>query len=157
MVPALPMIRAITAAFSLAVLAATAVAQEAREIRFAPRSNSSTVSGSVVRGTRDIYSFSARKGQTARIDVSAVESNAAITVWRPGARPGPTDDDIEGTTLPGAGEGQDAQRWFGLLPETGRYIIVVGPTRGNATYQLRLGIVAQSSKQPASTSSHPPK
>lgn len=151
------MIRTIAATLFLAVLAAAAVAQEPREIRFAPGGNSATVSGAVVRGTRDIYLFSARKGQTVKVDVCAVESNAAITVWRPGARLGATvDDDIQGRTLPGAGEGQDAQRWSGSLPETGRYIVVVGPTRGNATYQLRLGIGARS-KQPASASSHPPK
>lgn len=152
------MIRTIAATLLLAVSAAAAVAQEPREIRFAPGGNSATVSGAVVRGTRDIYLFSARKGQTVKLDVSALESNAAITVWRPGARLGSTvDDDIQGRTLPGAGEGQDAQRWSGSLPETGRYIVVVGPTRGNATYQLRLGIVARSPRQPASASSHPPK
>jgi hypothetical protein len=102
------MMRAIAAALCLAV--SVAMAQEAREIRFTPGANSTTVSGAVVRGTRDIYSFSARKGQMARIDVSAVEFNAAITVWRPGARAGAADGDIQGNTLRGAGEGQDAHR-----------------------------------------------
>jgi len=152
------MIRPITATLSLALLASTVMAQEAREIRFAPGHNSAMVSGAVVRGARDVYSFSARRGQMAKITVSAVESNAAITVWRPGARLGASiDDDIEGTTLPGAGEGQDARRWTGSLPQTGRYVIVVGPTRGNATYQLRLGIGARSSRRAASASSPPPK
>jgi hypothetical protein len=140
------MMRAFAAGLALALSAASAWAQEAHEIRFAPGSNSATVSGAVVRGTRDVYAFSARKGQAAKIEVSAVESNAAMTVWRPGARLGPPEEDIQGKTLPGAGEGQDAQRWSGALPETGRYLIVVGPTRGNATYKLRLRISGQSSK-----------
>lgn len=151
------MMRPIVASLALALLSASAVAQEVREIRFAPGSSSATVSGAVVRGTRDIYSFSARKGQKASIDASAVESNVAITVWRPGTRLGAADEDIQGKALPGAGEGEDAQRWAGSLPETGRYLIVVGPTRGNATYQLRLGIVAQSSKRQASAALHPPE
>ena len=152
------MIRAFAAGFALAVLAATAAAKDVREIRFAPGGSCATVSGAVVRGTRDMYSFSARKGQRAEIVVSAVESNAAITVWRPGARLGSTDeDDIQGDTLPGAGEGQDATHWRGPLPDTGRYLIVVGPTRGNATYELRLGIGTQASKPPASAASLPPR
>jgi hypothetical protein len=151
------MMRKITTIIFLALSAATARAQDVHEIRFAPGSSSATVSGAVVRGTRDIYSFSARKGQMARIDVSAVESNAAITVWRPGARLGAPVDDIQGRTLPGTDEGQDAQRWKGSLPESGRYMIVVGPTRGNATYKLRLAIGDQSSRKPAGAGLHPPK
>jgi len=140
------MMRAFAAGLVLALSAASAGAEQAHEIRFAPGSNSATVSGAVVRGTRDVYAFSARKGQMANIEVSAVESNAAMSVWRPGARLGSPEEDIQGKTLPGAGEGQDAQRWSGALPETGRYLIVVGPTRGNATYKLRLRITGHSSK-----------
>lgn len=140
------MMRAFAAGLALALSAASAGAHETHEIRFAPGSNSATVSGAVVRGTRDIYSFSARKGQTANIEVSAVESNAAMSVWRPGTHVGAPEDDIQGKALPGAGEAQDAQRWSGALPETGRYLIVVGPTRGNATYKLRLRITGHASK-----------
>ncbi len=148
------MMRPIAAVLCLALLATNALAQEAREIRFAPGHNSATVSGAVVRGTRDFYTFSARKGQVASIDISALESNAAISVWRPGARIGSAvDEDIQGRTLPGADDGQDAVRWKGSLPESGRYLIVVGPMRGNATYELRLGIGARPGKPPAGGSS----
>ena len=42
--------------------------------------------------------------------------------------------------LLGAGEGEDCKRWSGVLPDTGTYLVVVGPTRGNATYTLTVAI-----------------
>ena len=127
--------------FLLAGLADSSFAQNVRELHFAPGASSVVVSDAVVRGSQHCFAFSARKGQWAQISVSAVESNAAITVWRPGARAQVGgSEDIEGTALPGAGEGQDASQWKGRLPESGRYLIVVGPTRGNASYELRLAI-----------------
>lgn len=146
-------------ALGLVCLAPAVAAQEVREIRFEPGARSAVVSGAVVRGTRDLYAFTARQGQTAEVSVKAVESNAAISVWRPGAEVGPAPDaDIRGTALPGAGDRNDATRWRGRLPESGRYLIVVGPTRGNATYELRLSIGAPSEARPRTPAAElPPK
>ena len=143
----------------LAALAAAQNAPDAREIRFEPGARSTVVSGAVVRGDRDVYAFSARKGQTTEVSVKSVESNAVISVWRPGAQIGASPgNDIQGTALPGAGERADATRWRGRLPETGRYLIVVGPTRGNASYELRLSIGAPSTVRPAAPKAElPPK
>jgi hypothetical protein len=128
-------------ALGLLCLAPLAAAQDVHEIRFDPDAHSTVVAGAVVRGSRDVYAFTARRGQTTEISVKAVESNAAISVWRPGARLGSTPDgDIQGTALPGASDRADATRWRGRLPQSGRYLIVVGPTRGNATYELRLSV-----------------
>ena len=77
-----------------------------------------------------------------RLRVTAVEQNAAVQVWLPGATL-PADDpmgEITGETLPGAGEGQDATAWSGRLPRSGTYLVVVGPTRGGATYRLHVSI-----------------
>jgi hypothetical protein len=48
--------------------------------------------------------------------------------------------EIAGEALPGAGEGEDAARWTGVLPQSGAYLLVAGSTRGNATYRLTVEI-----------------
>ena len=111
-------------------------------IRFAPGTSSAEISGGVERGGRAIYSIVARGGQTLRLRITAVEENAAVQIYLPGATL-PADDpmgDIAGQTLPGAGEGQDASAWSGRLPRSGTYLIVVGPTRGGTTFRLRVSI-----------------
>ncbi len=53
------------------------------------------------------------------------------------------DDDVPtivGPTLAGVGEGEDAMKWNGRLPASGKYLIEVGGTRGNASYQLTVAI-----------------
>lgn len=146
-------------ALGLVCLTSIASSQEVHEIRFEPGAKSAVVSGSVVRGTRDVYAFTARQGQTTEVSVTALESNAAISVWRPGAQLGATANaDVRGAALPGASDRADATRWRGRLPESGRYLIVVGPTRGNASYELRLSIGAPSASRPATSASGlPPK
>jgi hypothetical protein len=111
-------------------------------IRFAPGTSSAELSGGVERGGRAIYSFGARAGQRLSLRIGSVEDNAVVQVYLPGATL-PTDDPtgtIAGTTLPGAGEGEDAKAWDGRLPRSGTYLIVVGATRGGTTYRLRLSI-----------------
>ena len=46
----------------------------------------------------------------------------------------------EEEALPGAGDGDDAMNWSGKLPIDNEYVIVVGGTRGNATYALTISI-----------------
>jgi hypothetical protein len=107
-------------------------------IRFARGASSAAVGSAVVRGDRDLYAFKARAGQLLMLCISAVENNAAFEVYAPGAQPRLVDDIVEitGAALPGAGAGNDAMRWTGRLPVSGAYLVVVGGTRGNATYRL---------------------
>jgi hypothetical protein len=42
--------------------------------------------------------------------------------------------------LDGAGEIDDAKNWEGILPSSGEYKIIVGGTRGNAEYTLKVFI-----------------
>ncbi len=70
------------------------------------------------------------------VKVEAVEDNAAFQISAPG----------EGQFLPGAGEEDDAKSWEGELPASGKYTIVVGGIRGNATYKLKVCIEAASAK-----------
>lgn len=46
----------------------------------------------------------------------------------------------EQESLPGAGDGDDAMKWTGRLPADNEYVIVVGGTRGNASYTLTISI-----------------
>lgn len=124
---------------SLAVSAAPA--DERPEIRFARGAIDATIQGAVVRGDRDIYPISAAVGQTMTVEISALEDNAVFQIFPPG-----TDytRDVSqiwvfyGQAVRGA-DG-DTRRWSGRLIGGGQYLIVVGGTRGNATYRLNVRI-----------------
>jgi hypothetical protein len=113
--------------FALSSLLAQGVKQK---IQFARGSSSSTVRGAVVRGDRDRYYLGAKKGQTMSVKITSEEDNAVFQVYLPG----------EEEALPGAGDGDDAKDWSGDLPRDAEYVIVVGGTRGNATYSLKVSI-----------------
>jgi hypothetical protein len=109
-------------------------------IRFARGASSAEVKGAVIRGERALYSFQARVGQHASLRISAPENNAVFQIYAPGAEPGIRDSimEIQAEALPG--EGDDAVRWEGILPGSGTYLLVIGPTRGNAEYRLIITI-----------------
>jgi hypothetical protein len=111
-------------------------------IRFARGASGAEVSGAVVRGERAFYSLGARAGQAMGLRITALEDNAVFQLYAPGAVLREVDGGVEvaGTALPGAGEGEDARAWDGRLPASGDYLIVVGGTRGNATYRLRVTV-----------------
>ena len=109
-----------------------------KEIRFNPGSTTAVVKESVVRGEQDFYYLTAKAGQNMEIKIKALEENAVFQIYKPGYRIGT--DEIKGETLPGAGETDDATQWKGELPVSGKYLFVVGGTRGNATYELKVTI-----------------
>ena len=85
---------------------------------------SKTVKNSVIRGTRDVYLVSANKAQQMNLKITSLENNAVFDVISP-----------DGKTLE-----QEATNWSATLPANGDYQIVVGGTRGNATYELTVEI-----------------
>jgi hypothetical protein len=94
------------------------------EVQFAPGSNSTTLGNAVIRGTRDVYHLWAEAGQTMSLNISSPENNAVFDVLSPS---------------------DGVMRWEAIseefvLPETGTYQILVGGTRGNATYSLDVTI-----------------
>ena len=91
------------------------------------------VSNSVVRGERDNYHFGARAGQIVSIAVSSLEDNAVVELYI--KRGG---EWLYADTPP------DTRTLYGALPESdgGQYRVTVGGTRGNATYDLFVGISA---------------
>ena len=101
-----------------------------KKIQFERGSSSAAVKGAVIRGESDRYYLGAKKGQTMSVKISSEEDNAVFQVYLPG----------EQETLPGAGEGEDTKDWSGELPRDAEYVIVVGGTRGNASYTLKVSI-----------------
>jgi len=129
-------------ALALALAPGLAAQEAVTPIRFARGTSGAEVAGGVVRGERALYSLGARAGQTLTARITAAEGNAVFQIYAPGAVPRTQDAMLEvaGTTLPGAGEGEDARAWSGVLPATGDYLIVVGGTRGNASYRLSVSV-----------------
>jgi hypothetical protein len=118
-------------------------AASVKEVKFPPGNNSTLIQGSVIRGESDQYFLTAKAGQKMEVSITAVEKNAAFAIYQPGYKVGKDADgilEIKGTTLQGAGEGEDATAWKGVLPSSGKYLILVGGTRGNATYKLKVAI-----------------
>ncbi|HEY0427051.1 MAG TPA: hypothetical protein VGC76_04515 [Pyrinomonadaceae bacterium] len=100
-----------------------------KRVKFARGTSSATVSGAVIRGDRDTYIVGANVGQTMRVRITSEENNAVFQV---------VNDD--GEYLSGADEGDDATDWTDKLPWKGDYKIIVGGTRGNASYRLTISI-----------------
>lgn len=124
-------------------IAEAAPAAVDKEIRFARGANSTLINGSVIRGESDQYSLAAKAGQKMAVTITSLEKNAAFTIYQPGYQVDRDADGIlefKGATLPGAGESDAAASWKGDLPTSGTYLILVGPTRGNAAYKLKISI-----------------
>jgi hypothetical protein len=136
--------RLVTAAFVLCLVLGGIVRGEVarRTLSFAKGSSSASVRNSVVRGDRDYYYLTAKGGQSLEAKITSIESNAAFEIYAPGFKEVVSDGipDVEGTSLPKVGAGDDATSFKGTLPASGKYLVVVGGTRGNATYTLTVTI-----------------
>lgn len=99
-------------------------AMEPVRVQFDPGSNFTVLENAVIRGTRDQYLLDAQAGQTMNLEISSLEENAVFDLVAP-----------DGQTLE-----QEATEATVTLPESGDYQIIVGGTRGNASYQLRVEI-----------------
>lgn len=98
----------------------TTGARKPVRVKFASGANSTTIKQSVIRGERDTYLLGAKQGQQMNLKITSLENNAVFDVTAP-----------DGKTIK-----QEATTWSGKLPANGDYQIVVGGTRGNATYEL---------------------
>jgi len=93
-------------------------------IRFARGANAASVSTSVVRGTRDTFLVAANRRQTMTVSITSLEKNAVFDIQ------GPNGQIIK----------QETTSWSGVLATTGDYRVIVGGTRGNASYRLRVSV-----------------
>jgi hypothetical protein len=97
---------------------------ETKPVYFEAGQNSTTLSNSVVRGDVDLYTLTAQGGQAMTLSLASTENNAVFSVVDPSGL-------ILGTEL----TDQSVS-----LPYSGEYQIIVGGTRGNATYDLAIAI-----------------
>lgn len=95
-----------------------------KSVQFESGSFGTTVVNAVVRGDRDVYVLRALAGQRLTLSIGSLENNAVFDVLSPGKR-----------LL--AEESKDADF---SLPDTGDYKVIVGGTRGNASYTLNFMI-----------------
>ena len=100
-----------------------------KRLRFARGKSSTVVSGAVLRGDRDTYTLVAKAGQTMSVKITSIEKNAVFQIQDP-----------DGNYLPGADDGDGAMNWSGELTRAGNYKIIVGGTRGNASYRMTVSI-----------------
>lgn len=125
--------RTITAILLLFVVITFAIPTSAdgitKRVKFAKGKSSATVSNSVIRGDRDTYIVGAKAGQKMTVKITSLENNAVFQIMGP-----------DGEYLQDAGEEDDATSVTNSLPETGDYRIIVGGTRGNASYKLTVSI-----------------
>lgn len=91
-----------------------------RRIQFDQGEISTTVEDSLVRGTRDIYLLRANASQIMTISLTSLEDNAVFDLVSPNNTI--LQQEVTNTNL--------------VLPINGDYKIIVGGTRGNATYNL---------------------
>lgn len=101
-----------------------------KRIKFKKGESSATIEGGVIRGDRDTYLVGANKNQYMIVTIMSIEDNAVFQIV----------DRETGYYLDGAGDLDDAKRWEGSLPSKGDYRIIVGGTRGNAEYTLKVFI-----------------
>ena len=98
-------------------------------IRFAVGPMDVELNGTVISGDRDRYSLSMLAGEILDVQITSLEGNAVFSILGP-----------DQVALPGTEEGKDAIQWAVPIPADGAYSILVGPTRGNATYTLKVKV-----------------
>jgi hypothetical protein len=97
-------------------------------VKFSKGKSSATYKNAVIRGERNTYVLGAKAGQKMSVSITSLENNAVFQVRGPNGY------------LPGAEPGTDKRSWSGQLPADGKYRIIVGGTRGNATYTVKFAI-----------------
>ena len=112
-------------------------------IRFGHGRSQTTVGGGIVRAEEVCWVLTARAGQIIQADVASPDQNVVFSLYRPGYSIKPASDgpDISGPTVSGAGERDDATRVKATLPVSGRYLFVLGTSRGSGgEYTLRVSV-----------------
>jgi hypothetical protein len=103
-----------------------------KPIRFTEGTLDVTLDGSVIRGERDRYTLSMQTGEILSVVISSLEGNASFSILDPSQTP-----------MPGTEEYKEAIQWSIVAQTEGEYSIIVGPTRGNATYTLLVQVSSQ--------------
>jgi hypothetical protein len=121
----------LTALVFIIVLIINTGAQETEKtLKFKKGESSAVVAGSLLRGEEVSYILKANKDQNMVVTISSTENNAVFRIK----------DRTSRYYLDGAGEIDDAIKWQGSLPSDGEYKIIIGGTRGNTEYTLKVYI-----------------
>ena len=89
------------------------------------------------------YVLAGRAGQTLTLAVRSPDGNVAVAVYVPGFKVTRASDGpgISGATLPGAGDQDEAKVFSARLPVSGRYLLVLGTTRGGGgQFRMDVGV-----------------
>lgn len=101
-------------------------------VKFGKGKTSRGYERSVIRGEKHTYILEAGKGQIMSVNITSLEDNAGFYILSPSQ------------TYVGDGlEERGVKRYNGKLPESGKYKIVVSPSRGNAIYKINFGVSAR--------------
>jgi hypothetical protein len=87
------------------------------------------LNGAVISGERDRYSLSMLAGEILDVQITSLEGNAVFSIL-----------DVNQVPFPGTEEGKDTIQWAVPAAVDGTYSILVGSTRGNATYTLKVRV-----------------
>jgi hypothetical protein len=112
-------------------------------VHFAPGAGIAEVDGGLPRGARDCYVLQASLGQSLAVtQPDPADDNVVFQIYRSPwtVRRAEAGWSFAGTPLPGAEETRDTRTWTGRVPATGRYLLVIGTSRGGGTYRLRIAI-----------------
>ncbi len=113
------------------------------QVRFRHGQTGATVNGGIVRAEEVCYVLDGRAGQALQAGISSPDDNVVFSLYRPGYAIKPASDgpDISGPTVPGAGAQDDATSVKAVLPANGRYLFVLGTTRGGGgEYKLKVSV-----------------
>lgn len=103
----------------------TLIAQNrTQRIRFGRGTSGATLNGGIARGETVTYLLNAKSGQTMEVTVTSPEDNAVFRIVSPRRR----------TLI------DETSQWSDELPATGDYRIIVGSTRGGASYRLTVTV-----------------
>lgn len=111
-------------------------------IKFARGASSATYEKIIFDGKNHYYYFTAREGQMLNLDLSSQKNNAIFSIYKPFYRLTETNSliQVKGDILNDEQVAYQKEHWFGELPISGQYLIVIGTTQGNASYNLRIFI-----------------
>lgn len=98
-------------------------------VRFAPGTTGSQMVEGIARGETATFTLEAGTGQKMRVGLTSVESNAEFELLAP-----------NGQSLGNSSLKNGQQIWYGVLPQSGRYKVVVGTTRGGAEITIDFSV-----------------
>lgn len=98
-------------------------------VNFAPGAGSATRTEGIARGDTATFVLGAAQGQKMRIVCYSSENNVEFDVISPG-----------GAQLERSRAKGDTQVWYGTLPHTGDYHVIVGTTRGSSEVTITFEI-----------------